>query len=103
MTPKDTLFNSENVVVETRDGQRFLLIGTRLINESAWMDLSIYTDSLKVKDEIICIDSNSYGEWMDIVRVYVAKEIMSFVDMFADDNLILVLSATEVRVWNWCL
>lgn len=108
MTPKQILVNAnvtENIVVERRDGQRFLLIGNRLINETAWMDLSIYTDSLKVDYDAICemypyiIDE--FGDWMDIIKIYKAKEIVSITDTFDYDNLDLLLSVKEITISVW--
>lgn len=77
------------MVVECRNGKRFLVLRDKLLNGTRWRAIENYTSELKE-----CVNG-TYP--YDIMKVYDTIGVTSLAGVFVDDNLILIWERKEVE------
>lgn len=78
----------DGMVVELRNGQRYLLINNRMLDLGGFVRLTNYSEDLK--------NENSKG--YDIVKVYEIEIAYSLTDIFKDANLTLTWERKEYEL-----
>ena len=73
---------SENIIIETRKGERYIKIGKNFVNKTKWFGAYRYNERLKIQEDMI--------HDFDIFKIFTINASAAFENIFNDENLYLI-------------
>ena len=79
----------DGMIVEDREGCRYIVLENRIVGKKSWNDLHEYKDDL--------IEKNGFEE-LDIVKIYKSINLLKVKSIFKDKNLELIWERFEEKL-----
>lgn len=77
------------MVVECHNGERYLVLKDKLLNDKHWISLGSYTPELKEYENVV--------HQNDIMKIYDTIGVTNLHNIFDDDNLIIIWERHEIK------